>query len=170
MVRFEVVVWSWDAPLLQWPRPSRPSWRRKTAGGPALHPERERRAEAPAEGRRGPTILFRDGKAADPGSPRGLASVGWSCRRRKIVGPPRLPGRAVCRPVRPLRRPGRGSVRRGGASAAGATATTAAVPAVHSRSTAHAASVHEAGDILRVRSAPELLPEARRPRACGDPR
>ena len=53
---------SWCFPSSDRPRPSRPSWRRKAAGGPDLHPER---SEGPKRsgGWRGPAILPRDVKA-----------------------------------------------------------------------------------------------------------
>ena len=85
---------SWCSPSSDRPRPSRPSWRRKAAGGPDLHPQQGGGPKR-SGGWRWAAILFRDVKAAR--------------RRRKIVGHPPLPGRGVCRPDRPLRRPWAGS-------------------------------------------------------------
>src|SRR5208282_1236388 len=56
---------SWCFPSSDRPRPSRPSWRRKAAGGQDLHPKR---SEGPKRsgGWRGPAILPRDVKAGLP--------------------------------------------------------------------------------------------------------
>ena len=56
------------------PRPSRPSWRRKAAGGPDLHRRAKRQRRKRSGGWRRPAILFRDVKRPA------------ACRRRKIAG------------------------------------------------------------------------------------
>ena len=83
-------------PLSDRPRPSRPSWRRKAAGGPGLHRERSEAAEAQ----------------------RRMAGAGYFASRCKA---PRgatensrltpLRGRTACRRVALSRRPGRGPLR-----------------------------------------------------------
>ena len=81
------------------PRPSRPSWRRKAAGGPDLHRRAKRQRPKRSGGWRQPTILFRDVKrppiALCVMGPRRAATE--NSRRTPLQEPGRLPLRSPSR-------------------------------------------------------------------------
>ena len=143
--------WSSRLSLSDRPRPSRPSWRRR---------QRAERTctRSEAEGR----SLSGGRQGADYFVSRCKGGLG---RRRKIVGPQAIAGPGRLLPDRPLRRPWAWSspTLRESMTADPDGDDAGEPPLIPFRL---CRQFHEAGDVLRPRSAPGSRPEARRSRAA----